>query len=228
MTDNYSIPLNTISLRQFQQMLEGKKLQPGRVMLREEINERFALIEAAGIDDLQALHEALRTKKRLRQFVERTGLPEEFVTLLRREVNSYISKPIALQSFPDVDPVIVGKLADAGIKTTKQLFDEAETPAKRNRLARRLDLPDANLTELTHLADLARILGIGPVSARLLYDAGIDSVASFVKAPVGELVDMLNRSMKAHPQIPTTTVTEKDIVYCMDSARLLPLVAEFD
>ncbi len=220
--DNYSINLEQISLNRFKQMLATKDLLPGRVLLRDDLDARFNAIAKLGINNMLELSAALKTKKRLDQFVEQTGLPEDYVVLVRREVSSYVSKPVNLDKPPNVNQSYICRFADADIKTTKHLFGQASTPEQRRDLSTRLDIPLNALEELTRLSDLSRIIGIGPISARLLLDAGIDSVEAFANTSTNELVEMLNASIAANPQYAVNAVTEKDIAYCREWALLLP------
>ena len=80
------------------------------------------------------------------------------------------------------------------------------------------------ILELTCLSDLMRIIGVGPVSARLLYDAGICSEAEFTELSIDESVDLLNRAIEANPQYNAPKMKTSDMDYCMETAVLLPVV----
>ena len=47
----------------------------------------------------------------------------------------------------------------------------------RQKLAGETGIPLATIVELVKLSDLARIWGVGPVFARIIYDSGVDTVA---------------------------------------------------
>ena len=50
MTDLYCIDLEQFSLKQFRQMLESKNILPGRTMLLEKMDKRFAALASMGIE----------------------------------------------------------------------------------------------------------------------------------------------------------------------------------
>ena len=103
MTDDYYLDLEGFSLERFRQTLESGNLLPSRRILKDEIPERFAILESLGIRNLQNLIEALKTKKRLENFARQSGLPMDYLVNLRREANSYLPKPMDLAVIPGVD-----------------------------------------------------------------------------------------------------------------------------
>ena len=226
MSDDYGIPLETIGLDRFRQMLTSKQLLPSRVMLLEQIAERFEALGAQGLSNLKDLVQATSTGKRLAALAEATGIPADYLKILRREAGSYVSRPVNLRELPDVDPAIIEKLEAAGIKHSKHLFERAKTPAGRGQLASELGIPEATIFELTQLADLLRIVGVGPVFARILYQANIDTVAAFAQQSADSATQAVNRLIaETHPG--QGEITEEDIRYCLETARLLPQVVEY-
>lgn len=225
--DDYYIDLERFTLEHFKNILASKDLLPSRLILKERMGERFAVLESMGIDNLQALWQALKTKKRLEQFATASGLSQEYLVILRREVNSYIPKPISLTGLPDVEGDYLERMADEGIKTTKDLFHRAKTKQQRAELSKKLDIPPEVLLELVKLSDLARIVGVGPIFARILYEAGIDHLQAFVQGSPDELLVKV-QEVNAAKGYSRASVTEKDIVYCLETATLLPQVVEYE
>lgn len=227
MTDQYNIDLSQLSLDRFKQVLLSKHLMPARLSLRDDIQGRFAALHAYGITNAAELQAALRTKKHMEAVAEATGLPVDYLTLLRREVNSYQTKPRPLREFPDVDPIVVERLEAVGIMSTRDYFGRARTVEGRAALAADLDLDPAVILELARLSDLARVGGVGPVAARLLLDAGVGSVAESRALSVEELRDRMQAALDARPET-AGTISVKDAMYYRDMAEFLPVVAEFD
>ncbi len=124
-------------------------------------------------------------------FAETTGLPAEYLTVLRREVNSYQPKPINLRDFPGVDQEVILKLEKVGIKNTKQLFARVITEEDRIVLAEQNQIEDAAILELTKLTDLARMKWVGPKFARLLVESDYDTVAKVINSDYEELYQNL-------------------------------------
>ncbi len=220
MSDGYHIDLERFSLERFRHILETGELLPGRMILKEDLPERFETLESMGITNLKELMEVLGTKKRLEGFSQESGLSQDYLVILRREVNSYLPKPVALRAIPGVDPETIDRLAALGIKNTKYLFERARTGSDRAELARQADVSDADLLELVKLSDLTRIGGVGPVFARMLYEVGVDTPEELVKRSP---VDLLERLHEINQEKGYTRVmlSEKDIGYCIDRAREL-------
>ncbi len=102
MADDYYIDLKKYSLRKFKDELKGSELLPSRKILKEQIDERFKILEDNGIYNLQDLSISLKTPKKAREFAEKSDLPADYLLILRREVNSYTPKPVNLEKFPGV------------------------------------------------------------------------------------------------------------------------------
>jgi hypothetical protein len=226
MADDYHIDLEQFSLEHFRHILETRDLQPGRMILKEQLAERFQILESMGISNLKELEAVLETKKRMEKFAQESGLPNDYLVILRREVSSYVPKPFNLEKIPEVNPEYIERLAASGIKNTKHLFERAKFKDGRAELSRLVDVPDDDLLELVKLSDLARIWGVGPLFARLLYEAGVDTIEEFLKCSLKELSETLhaiNNEEHYTPIMPTA----KDIEYCIELAKYLPRVVEY-
>jgi len=226
MADQYHIDLEEFSLERFRHTLETRELLPGRRILKENIAERFATLASMGIQNLKDLIEALQTKKRLERFAQESGLPQDYLVILRREVNSYVPKPFNLKDIPGVDPEHVERLAAVGIKHTRHLFERARSRSDRAELCTLAGVPGQDLLELVKLSDLARVSGVGPVFARLLYEAGADTVEAFSQSPPEALFERLNavNDEKGYTKIMASL---KDVIYCIEIACELPKVIEY-
>lgn len=88
MTDPYYLDLEQFSLEQFRHSLETRDLLPGRKILQENLAERFEILETMGIHNLQTLIDRLKTRQKVKQFSQESGLPEAYLTILRREANT--------------------------------------------------------------------------------------------------------------------------------------------
>ncbi len=63
------------------------------------------------------------------------------------------------------------KAKDVGLRNSRQLFVAAQNKGWRERFAQGTDIPLDVLDELIGLSDLSRIYGVGPIFARMIYDA---------------------------------------------------------
>lgn len=222
----YGLDLTQFSLDRFRQTLETGDLLPSRAILGEHLAERFAALEAAGIDTLQALIDALSTKKKLALFAAQTGLPEDYLTILRREARSYISSPIKFSDIPGLDPAHVATLAAHGITNTSHLFDRACTLGDRAALADQTGIPAEALLELVQLTDLARIRWAGPVAVRWIHDAGYTTLQALAETDPDEFYARLMAANAKH-QLYKATLGRKDADLTLAMAQEVPLVVEY-
>jgi predicted flap endonuclease-1-like 5' DNA nuclease len=221
MSGSYHLDLQDISLDQYKQTLKSAELIPSRRILKEEIDGRFSRLQAQGISDLAEFLSAVKSAERIAGLARKTDLSVDYLTLLRREVNALLPKPSNLRDFPGVDPATIGKLATLGIKNSKQLFESALSGEQRAELARQAGIDPEELLELVKLSDLSRLYGVGPVFAKLLYDAGVDSVEAIARADSARLFDKLSKAYLAAGNS-RVDFKERDIAFCIQMAGHLP------
>ncbi len=173
MVASYHIDASKYSLRKMKADLLNRDLIPSQIPLKEGLEEKFRNLDEAGLDTLQELILALKNKKKLKELALTTGIDENYLTLLRREANSYLPNPVSLEKFSGFLEGDVKQLAALGIKNSRQLFESIESDADLDSLARETDIRRDTLAILWGLSDLVRADGVGPVFARILYDTGI-------------------------------------------------------
>jgi len=181
MGNQYHIDLEKYSLQKFKHNLKSREMIPSRVSLKDELDERFRVLEISGITNLKELIDVLKTRSKIELFSKKTGLTVEYLTLLNREAKSYLPDPVRLGKFPAIPIKYVDRLDAIGIRNSRQLFNEAKDKKGRERIAQRAEVPIEILTELVCLSDLSRAYGVGPVFARMIYDVGIKSIEAFVE-----------------------------------------------
>ena len=202
---NYSLDLSLISLDRFFQLTRSKRMLPGRVMLHEMIEERFAILAKAGIINLKVLIRQLGSKQKMDSFSARWNLPYPYLVLLKREAGSYQAKPFPLSDFPGVPFEYTESLRSKGLRNTRDFFELAQTGPKRSDLAPISGIPEARLLELFALCDLSRITGVGGTMARFCYETRIRSVREFA--------DLQQSQFSEFP--------EEDIRYCIEYAKVI-------
>jgi hypothetical protein len=180
--DGYYIDLSAFSLEKLKNQLKTTRLLPSQKILRENIDERFACLAQHGIQNLAQLQKSLNSKADMQSFSEQTGLPVDYLTILRREVNSNQPKPIDLKDFPGIRAEVAQRLAQRGIKNTAQLFPLVLTVADRQALAQEIQVTVEDILDLTCLTDVARTKWVGPKFARLLVASGYGSLAKISSA----------------------------------------------
>lgn len=189
---------------------------PSRVILKQDIETRFKILDSNGIKTLKALTDALKSKQKIGVFSKKTGLSIEYLTILKREVNSYRPNPINLSKLPGIDSNVIESLEKIGIKNTKHYFNKVNCRAGTRQLAQETNIPIDILDELASLSDLARLYGVGPVFARIIFDVGIDSAESFIKYSAREFIRIYeNKTQKK------ADFRESDINFSIEIAKAL-------
>ena len=225
MDDLYSVNTTKFSLDKLRDALKTKDILPGRKVLKEQLNERFDLLKSEGIESLFDLLDVLKSKTKIEQFASKTGLDTDYLTILRREANSYVSVPVRLIDLPIVETDTIMKLDSIGIRDSKQLFIKAAQLSDREQLAVNYNIQIETLTELVQLSDLIRITGVGPVFARIILDSGIGSVGEFLANDPEDLFVRLTKTNN-EKSLTKAKFTRKDIDYCIELGKDLPIVFE--
>jgi hypothetical protein len=226
MTDQYHLDLENFSLERYRHILETEELLPSHKILKENISERFAILEAMGIRNLKDLIDILSTKKKIERFSQESGLSQDYLTILKRRTGIYTPRPIYLKDIPGFDPEPIKRLAAIGIKQTRQLFARAKTQQDRAELARLADVSDDVLLELVKMSDLARAGYVGPIFARLIYEAGADTLESLASSSPETLFDKI-RAVNDEQKLTKSFFAVKDMISCIEIARELPKVVEY-
>jgi predicted flap endonuclease-1-like 5' DNA nuclease len=136
-------------------------------------------------------------------------------------VNSYRPGPVNLQAFPGVEEDCVTRLTAAAIKNSRHLFNQTRAAGRQADLSQQTGIALQALNELIALSDLVRISGVGPVFARMLYDADVNSTTALAQAQAAPLYSQLYDLNKARTYT-KAAFTEKDVAYCIELAQKLP------
>jgi hypothetical protein len=226
MNEDYYLDFQRYPLETWKGELKESKLLPSRQILKEDLEARFKVLKEQGISNLQELMDALKTPGKARDFASQTGLPEDYLLVLRREVMSLKPGPVNLSKFPGVNPGAIKKLEEAGIKTTLHLFRTVKTPQNREELADELGVPREDILELTQLTDLSRVKWVGPVFARIILDSGTNTVEKLSKAKSGPLYGRL-LDINQEKGYTKARFVESDLSLCIEFAKKVPIIIEY-
>ena len=188
----YHIDLNSVRLDAYCEQLASAALLPSRKILQENIYRNFALLKSLEIDNLSELLKALGSKQKIQQVTEKTGIPEEYLTILVREIKSLLPKPSKLIDFPGIVREEVEKLTSLKIQNTKQLYEQALTKESRQHLIESTQITTKELMKLIGLSDLCRIRWVNHTFAYLLYESGYRTSHEVAQANYKELHQNLN------------------------------------
>jgi hypothetical protein len=226
MSDGYGIDLEAYSLQALYDHLVTATLMPGHRPLLENIEEQFSALASHGIRNAQQIVDALTTKKAQEKFAAETGIPLDYLTLLRRHVRGNIPNPIEFAEIPGLDSALVERLAAAGLKHTRHFYDRARTRETRAALSQQTGLTSAEMLELLRLTDLSRLGWIGPVGVRLFLEAGATSVETLAGLDPDAFYDQL-MAVNREKQFTRATITRRDIGLVLETARKLPPTVEY-
>ncbi|MDJ0757507.1 MAG: DUF4332 domain-containing protein [Ardenticatenaceae bacterium] len=223
----YYIDLNRISLNEFTHMLKTADLLPSQQILMVDLDQRFETIKAQNITTVAALKKILKTKKKVEQFASATSLPLDYLTVLRRTINSYHPQPRKLRDFPDLDQKTIAKLEHIGIKTTVDLYEKIVSLEARDALKKQLDIDDEEALLLTRLTDVCRIRYVNQAFATLLIHSEFDTVEKIQKANYQDLHSKLielNEGKKYYRGI----IGLNDMKFFVNDAQNVALDIEYD
>lgn len=187
----YHINAEKVSLDDLQKRLEATDLVPSRASLREKIAIRMKALKKQGITTLAELRNELKNAKRLTAVAKATGIDEQYLVLLRREIEGYFPKSVALKTITWLPKDEIAKLEQNGIDDTAMLYGAVNNTQKRTELAKSTGVALATLEALARLADLMRVQWVSPTFARMLIVAGYDSAAKVAAANADELCEAL-------------------------------------
>lgn len=221
MKDNYHISLKEVSLEEYEKILKSKELLPGRIILKENIHEKFNKIRSNDIENLEELIEQLNSKKKVKKFAHDTGLSENYLIILRREIKSNLPNPVKLNSFPGINSENIEVLATIGIKNSKNLFNKVKSKEELYELQNKTNIPLEDLREIVSMSDLVRVSGVGPVFARMIIDVGINSASKMAEMNTEQLFKDLIK-INNEKNYTKAKFTQNDVEYCVNFAKKLP------
>jgi hypothetical protein len=217
----YYTDFKSISIDSYKDILKESDLLPGRKILKDNIENNFKVIKKFKIPDLEELLNRLKDRKKLQDFSKLSGLPENYLTILAREIRSIQPKPNKIEDFPGVTRDIVSKLERIGVKNTFQLFDKVLRAKDRIELSRQTGIDEKDVLRITKLADLSRIRWVNHTFAYVLLEAAYDTVKKVANADYKELYEKVKR-LNEERKIYKGNIGLHDMKLCVDSAKNVP------
>ena len=96
---SYYINADKVNLEDLLTRITETDLVPSRVLLLENIKENFNKLKTNGILTLAEFRKSVKNSKKIAPLANKTNISEEYLTLLRREVEGYFPKAFSLDSF---------------------------------------------------------------------------------------------------------------------------------
>ena len=216
----YSVDLSKITVKDFVKLLKSIDLLPGRRILLSGLDDITLLFEKDGIKKLSEIQKLLKNKATYEEVAKKYKTTKEYLTVLNREVNSYINKPIKLDEIPIISKQIVVKLNKNGISTTKDLYDAYISIENRKKIIEQIDITKKEFEEIIGIVDLLRVNGIGPVYAIVLNKIGIKSVKMYLETDSNVILEKFQKENKGN-KYTKTDLGIKDVEYCKRFCKYL-------
>lgn len=193
---DYYVDADKTSLDKLQKRIEETDLVPSRRLLLENIVENFKKLKKNGYLTFADLRKDLKNAKNIPSVANETGINSEYLTLLRREIESYFPKTFPLKIFNWLPQKDIIKLEKQGYKNTAILFGVLKSPQNIEKISTDLGIDIRIVDELSRLVNLTRIQWTSPLAARMLVSAGYNNVKSVAKANADKLCDELDKVNK--------------------------------
>lgn len=192
----YYIDIFSIPIDEYQRELTESYLLPSRMVLKDGIDKKFTKLKNYGINNVDELQKALKNKPKLQKTAEETKIPEDYLKVLIREVNSIQPKPNKIRDFPEITNDTVQKLDSQEIRNTKQLYDKILTSDDREKLAQKTGINISEICRLAKLTDLSRIRWVGSMFAFVLLKAGYTTAQEIAEADHHQLYERITKLNK--------------------------------
>jgi len=222
----YYIDLKTISIDKYKEILKTTEFIPSWKVLEENIDKNLDIIKNHNINNLDELLIALKDKNKIQDFSNQSGLPGNYLAVLKRVVNGYRQKPNRIKDFVCIDEDIVDKLEVLGLKNTLKLYEKILTTERRNELSSKTGISKNEIMKLTKLTDLSRIRWVNHTFAYVLFESGYDTVEKVANADYKELYDTVKQLNKER-EIYNANIGERDMKMCIESAQGLNFEIEY-
>ncbi len=222
----YYINLENISIDEYKEILKGADLLPSRMILKNDIDEKFAALKGLHIENVEVLRKALSNKSKLQAISKQTGIAEDYLKILIREVRSYRQKPNRIQDFPGVSKHVIRELDKLGMHNTFELFDYVLTPESRSAISKQTGISESEIHRLAQLTDLSRIRWVNHTFAYVLLEAGFDSSEKVAGADYKDLYERVIR-LNEEREIYKGHIGLHDMKLCVEAAKDVSLDFEY-
>lgn len=219
----YVPDLNRLSIEAYKEILKNQYMLPSRKILHQDMDRCFDAILRCSITNLAELKSALSSKEKLGAFADRSGLSEEYLVILRREINSIEPKAVLIKEFPDIEESTLAKLSVNGIKSSKDYYERYEKD--REELILITSICIDKVEELYCLCDLVRINGVGAAAARSFYEAGYRSVRDIADTTSEAMLDRVG-AVNIDNRYYKVKLGVNDMQFCIDYAGIIKSIED--
>ncbi len=216
----YSVDLTKIKIKDFVKLLKSIDLLPGRKTLLNGLDEIILLFEKNNCVNLADIQKLLKNKNAYEELSKKYKTSEEYLTVLNREINSYINKPIKLEEISIISKKTLTKLNQISIKTTKDIYEICIIQKDCKSIMEKTGISINEMDQLLSLTDLLRINGVGPAYAMILFNIGIKSVKDYFETDSKEILEKFQNENKGN-KYTKANLGIKDVEYCKRFCKYL-------
>jgi hypothetical protein len=192
----YYIDANKVKLEDLMLRLSESDLVPSRRKLLEDIEIIFEKLKKNSIFTLADLRKSIKSPRNIAPLAEKANINIEYLTLLRREVESYFPKAYPLSAFDWLEKKQITKLERKGYTNSALLYEAFEIPSEREKIITFAGLDKAFAEGIFALVDLTRIQWVSPVFSKILVNSGYNSAQSIAEANAKELHEVVEKTNK--------------------------------
>ncbi len=173
-------------------------LIPSLEMLKDDIEIVMVKLKKSGVSNLSDLRAALKTKAKLLKTSAELDINENYLQLLRREIEGWIAKVRKMDEFEWIDEETIKNLKKIGIEDSECAYRMLSTKKSIEKKSEESGVSEALLEEIHAISDLLRIRWLSPHFTRVLYESGY-TISKIQKAEPHKLsdeIDTCNREKK--------------------------------
>lgn len=223
----YYIDFTKVTLEKFRERVLSENLIPSQMIIRENLDERLEILKQHGLNNIAEVQKVVKTKKDVERLSQEINIPFDYLTVLRRIINSYHPKARKIKAFVGISDEVKAKLESIGIKTTVDLYEKMisfDDPLETLNL---VDISKEELLKLMKLSDLCRIRYVNEAFAVLLYEAGYRSVTA-VSSANGSVLFSKIKKVNGQQKIYGGNVGEKDMCFIIEDAKYLSIDVDLE
>lgn len=222
----YYIDLKSINIDKYKEVLKTTELIPSWKVLGENIDKNLNIIKNQQIENLDELLAALKDKGKIQKFSKQSGLPENYLEVLKRVVSGYRQKPNKIKDFPCIPETITNRLDKLGIKNTLKLYEEILTRQKRIEFSQKSGISEDEMVRLAKLTDLSRIRWVNHTFAYVLLESGYDTAEKVANADYKKLYKTIKKVNETR-EIYNAHIGERDMKMVIEFAQNLDYEIEY-
>lgn len=222
----FEIDYSKVDLDSFIKTLKSKYLVPSRRLLKDNVENNFEAFKKKGVKNVDELFKLLNKKSSFNELVESKEVPEEYLTILLREIKSIQTKPTKIADFYILPENLIDKITKLGIKNTKKLYPRILTEKSRQELAEETGCELSEIELLAKLSDLSRVQWVNHTFAIMLYQIGYDKLSKLQNANPEKLHEEVNE-LNIKENIFRGSIGLNDINICIEASKDVPIETDF-